>query len=188
MSTGYAYFISVLTLSFLSILAIYVFSKYKGELMINMMMTMALSMVFGLAVGVFAGIAFHGDLLYSTLTGMMVAGVIGFILGIHLHVLAGIEGFFSGMMAGMMGAMIVEMLSISEGSFLLLICFFLLIGTTMFCVRHILQQTFQSFVKRYDYILLAGTCLLLLATFWTFPFADIKEQPPIHDEEHHHRY
>lgn len=74
---------------------------------------MTLSMTFGLAIEFLTGFAFHGDLLYSTLISMSVAGMIGVIL--------------------------VEMLTVSESAFLLLVGLFLLIDTTMFCIRQMLQ-------------------------------------------------
>lgn len=106
--------------------------------------------------------------------------------GVRLHVLASIEGLFSGIMAGMMGTMVIEMLTISEGAALLLISLLLLMGTTMFCIRHVLQETFSTFIQKYDYVLLVATCMLMLLTFWTFPFSSMENQPsPQHEENHH---
>ncbi|AXF56817.1 hypothetical protein [Salicibibacter kimchii] len=186
MITGYMYIVCFLSIHLGLICSIYFFSRYKGSLMVNMMMTMALAMVFGLSLGFFFGIVLHGDLLYSTLFSITFAGITGFILGIRLHVLASIEGLFSGIMAGMMGTMVVEMLTISEGAALLLISLLLLMGTTMFCIRHVLQETFSTFVQKYDYVLLVATCMLMLLTFWTFPFSNMENQPsPQHEENHH---
>lgn len=187
MITGYMYFIGFLSIHLGFIFSIYFFSRYKGSLMVNMMTTMALAMVFGLSLGFFIGIVLHGHLLYSTLFSITFAGITGFILGIRLHVLASIEGVFSGIMAGMMGTMIVEMLTISEGASLLLLSLLLLMGTTMFYIRHVLQETFSTFVQKYDYVLLVATCLLMLLTFWTFPFSSMENQPsPQQHEENHH--
>ncbi|SDJ15423.1 hypothetical protein [Natribacillus halophilus] len=186
MVTGYMYFISFFSISLGFIYFIYFFTRYKGNHMVNMTMTMALAMAFGLSLGFFFGIVFHGHLLYSTLGSITFAGITGFILGIRLHVLASIEGLFSDLMAGRMGAMIVEMLTISEGAVLLLISLLLLIGTTMFCMRHVLQETLPIIVQKYDYLLLVVTCLIMLLTFWTYPFSNMEmQQPPQHEEDHH---
>lgn len=186
MITGYMYIFGFFSIHLGVICFTYFLSRYKGSLMVNMMMTMALAMVFGLSFGFFIGIVLHGHLLYSTLFSIILAGITGYILGVRLHVLASIEGLFSGIMAGMMGTMVIEMLTISEGAALLLISLLLLMGTTMFCIRHVLQETFSTFIQKYDYVLLVATCMLMLLTFWTFPFSSMENQPsPQHEENHH---
>ncbi len=180
MTTGYVYMIAFIGTHFLVILTMYLICKYKGILMEQMMITMALSMVFGLAIGVFTGVVHHGNLLLSTLLSMGIAGIVGGSLGLRLHPLAGVEGFFTAVMAGMMGAMIVEMLTVQEGNILLLISLFLLTGTTMFCVRHMLYQAFEHVIRKYDLLLLIATCCLFLITLWTFP--DVQQQYPPPEE------
>jgi hypothetical protein len=183
MFVWHVYVVGFMALLLLCILGLLQWSGYRGGFMTGMMMTMSLGMVFGLAAGSFVGLALHGELLLSTLIGMLASSIIGFICGLYHHHLAGVEGLFSGLMAGMMGAMVTEMLSIAEAAVFLFICIMLLTCTIMFCIRHILLHTWSALLKKYDYLLLCCVCLVLLTAFLTFPFAEIenvyRQQPEV---------
>jgi len=94
MTWGYMYIFIFIGTHFLVIMGIYLFCKYKAALMEQMMITMTLSMSFGLVIGVLMGIIYHDNLLLSILMSMGISGLAGANLGLRLHGLAGIEGFF----------------------------------------------------------------------------------------------
>lgn len=176
MTWGYMYIFIFIGTHFLVIMGIYLFCKYKAALMEQMMITMALSMSFGLVIGVLMGIIYHDNLLLSILMSMGISGLAGANLGLRLHGLAGIEGFFTAIMAGMMGSMLVGMLSMRETIIIFLVSSFLLIGTTMFSVRHILYRSCEHVIRKYDLLLLIATCCVFIITLWMFP--DVLEQNP----------
>ncbi len=121
----------LVSLMVLTILVMVISKNVKKEInsMQCMMITMFFSMNTGLTAGVLLGVAFQGDLFYSTILACIIGLIAGFLIGSNFGILSVLEGTMTGLMSGMMGAMLGEMINGNQSIILIRVFLFLSIST-----------------------------------------------------------